>query len=628
MKNNSFKKFNSTLLLLFIAFYQVFSQDEVNRLPTRDQIDPKYTWNLADVYASDSLWEKDYKWVSDNLKGYKNFEGKLGNSSKDLLAALKFEESLLKKLYKIYLYANSAKDLDLSNSVNNARYDKAIQLFTQLGTYSSFMSPEILDIPQEKLDRFINESSGLKEFKHQLNNLVRSKKHVLAKDQEELLAKTGQITKISSNTVDVFTNSDLQFPIIKDANGKDFQLSDGRLNFALESSDRSFRERALEGFRKSYYDYRNTLASLLYGQVKVNMFYSNVRKYNSSLEAALDGDSIPVAVYNNLVKTVNENLKPLQRWHKIRKTVLGYKEYYPYDYYVTLFPGVKKEYSYDSAVVIVKNALKPLGDDYIKNLTYAFEHRWVDVHETKGKMSGAYSTSVSFETHPFVLLNWNNTLDDVFTLAHEMGHTMHTFYAEKTQPLQYASYSTFVAEVASTCNEALLLDYLIEKATSKEEKLALIEKYIQNITLTFYRQVMLAEIEKVINENAEMGESLTSDLMMQICYDIDHKYGGPDIILNKESLIWAYVPHFYYNFYVYQYATSFSASQYLFYKIKNEKQPAIDKYLTLLKSGGSDYPINLLKNAGIDMSSPEPIVQTIHKMNELLDEMEKLLAEK
>jgi oligoendopeptidase F len=614
--------------LLYLPQNRIIAQ-ESGKLPTHDQIEPKYTWNLKDIYESDNMWENDFKWVQDNISNYQKFEGKLGSSAESLLKGLKFDDEMSIKLGKLFLYAMLSKDLDLSNSPNLARFDRISQLGSEAAAASAFIRPEILDIPISKIDQFMEESKDLKVYKHQFDNLFRMKEHTLPKEEEELLAQAGPALQIPDNTFGIFTNADLQFPTVKDPQGNDIQISIGRYRAAMYSTDRGYRERVYKGFYKPYMTYKNTLASLFSGEIKTQMFTSKARKYNSCREAALNVNNIPVSVYDNLVKTVDENLEPLHRWARLKKKILGLKELHHYDVYVTLFPAVKKEYSYDKAEEIVKDALKPLGEDYIKNLTKAFNNRWVDVYETKGKRSGAYSSGTTYGVHPYVLLNWNNQLDDVFTLAHEMGHNMHSFYTGQNQPFPYADYSIFVAEVASTCNEALLLDYLIQKADTKEEKLALIEKYLTNITTTFYRQTMFAEFEELTHEKMENGEALTAESLAPLYKEIVQKYWGPDMVVDdEEAYTWSWIPHFYYNFYVYQYATSYAASQIISEKIKNEKQPEIDKYLNFLKSGNSDYPINTLKKAGVDMSSPEPIKQTINKMNELLDEMEKLLAEK
>jgi oligoendopeptidase F len=616
-------------LSLTLCNQTMYSQTETAQLKSRDQIDPKYTWNVADIYATDALWEADYKYVEENFKKYKDFEGKLGNSTTDLLQLIKFDEDISTRLGKLFLYAMLLKDLDLANSVNLSRHDRISQLYSNVSVTCSYIIPEILTIPRATLDKFMSESKDLAVYRQNFDNIFRTHAHSLPKEQEELLALAGQMAQTPQSVFSVFTNADMKMPVVKDENGNDIQLSAGRYTAAMYSTDGEYRKRVFKEFLTTYKGFSNTLATLFVGEIKTHIFNTKARKYDNCQAAALDANNIPVTVYDNLVKTVNENLAPLHRWARIKKKVLGLKEIHTYDVYVTLFPKVKKEFTYDQGVEICKSALKPLGTDYIQNLTTAFDNRWIDVYETKGKRSGAYSSGTTFGVHPYVLLNWNNQLNDVFTLAHEMGHNMHSYYTGKNQPYPNADYSIFVAEVASTCNEALLLDYLIANAKSKDEKLALIETYLTNITATFYRQTMFAEFEKTTHELTEKGEALSADDLTKMYKEITQKYWGPDMTVDdEEGYTWSRVPHFYYNFYVYQYATSYAASQVLAEKIKTEKQPAIDKYLAFLKAGKSDYPINVLKQAGVDMNSPEPVLKTIKKMNELLDEMERIMAEK
>ncbi|MEI7811125.1 MAG: oligoendopeptidase F [Ignavibacteria bacterium] len=620
-----------TIMGLFSLCFQsstVQAQDNSGKLITRTEIDKKYTWNLDEVYANAELWEKDFKWVEDNLANYKQFEGKLGLSADELLKALKFDDEISIRAGRLFLYASLAKDLDLSNTVNSSRSDKISSLWTRMGTVSAFMHPEILSIPDAKIAEFLEKSDGLKLYKQQLDDLFRTKKHALSKEQEELLALSSDMARTPHNTFGFFDNAEAQFPTVKDPQGNDIEISHGRYGAALYSADRDYRERVYMGYYKPFKDYKNTITSLFNGNLNVTTFYAKARKYNSAREAALDANNIPVSVYDNLVKTVDENLKPLHRWVKIKKRVLGYKEMHMYDMYVTLFPGVDKEYSYESGRKVVIEALKPMGQNYITDLKTSFDSRWVDVYETKGKRSGAYSND-AYGAHPFVLLNWNNQLNDVFTLAHEMGHNMHSFYTQQAQPYPYGHYSIFVAEVASTANEALLLDYLIEHAQSKDEKLSLLEKYVSNIVLTFYRQTGFAEFEQNVHDKAEKGEPLSSDKLCGIYRELVQRYYGPDMIIDdEETYTWIRVPHFYTSFYVYQYATGLAASQALVTGIKEEGTPAVERYLSFLKAGSSDYPINVLKKAGVDMNSPEPVLQVIKKMNKLLNQMEKLLDEK
>jgi len=603
-----------------------FWQTETVELMTREKIDQKYTWNAADIYKSDDDWEEDFKWIDVNLKRFSEFEGKLGSSAHDLLSALKFDDEVGIKLGKLFLYAMLLKDLDLGNSTNLARYERIMMMATNAAAASAYMRPELLSIPEKKINSYLNENNDLKVYKHVFENLFRTREHTLSKELEGLLAEASQITQIPENAFSIFTNADLKFPSVKDSNDRDIKISQGRYTASLYSTDREYRKRVYKGFYETFIDYKNTLSVMLNGEIKTHLFVSKARKYATPRQAALDANNIPESVYDNLVNTVNQNLKPLHRWAGIRKRLLKLDELHPYDAYVTLFPSVKEDYEYDRAVEAVKEALLPLGDDYQKSLSKAFDERWIDVYETKGKRSGAYSSGTTFGVHPYVLLNWNNQLNDVFTLAHEMGHNMHSHYTGLHQPYPYANYSIFLAEVASTANEALLLDYLIERAQSNEEKLSLIEKYITNITATFYRQTYFAEYEQKIHTMVQNGEALTPEKLTPLYKDIVTRYWGPDMIIDEEeNYTWARIPHFYYNFYVYQYATGYAASQALVEGIRAEGQPAIDRYLDFLKAGNSDYAMNILKKAGVDMTSPGPILRTIAKMDELLDQLEEII---
>ena len=616
-------------MILFAGAQKFYAQDSSGELPKRSELDPKYTWNLKDIYKSEEDWQKDYDWVKANLPKFKEFKGKVGESAENLLNAIKFDEKISITLGKLALYASLAHDLDLGDQHYQILFNKVNDLSAQVSSESSFLVPEILQIPEDKLWKFVEAKDELKIYKHFFDNLLRSKKHILSPAEERILALAQPLEEVPYNTFSLLKNVEAPFPKIKDESGKgEIQISDGRYYAALYSTNREYRERAYKAYYKPFIEYKNTFNSLLLGAIKANIFNAKARNYSNALEAALSPNNIPVSVYNNLIDVVNQHLDALHRWAALRKKLLKYKELHAYDTYVTLFPEAKEEYTYEEGKKLVLEALKPLGEDYLKNLKYAFDHRWVDVYETKGKRSGAYSSDRGYGVHPYVLLNWNNQLNDVFTLAHEMGHNMHSHYSGTNQPYVYSDYSIFVAEVASTMNEALLLDYLIEHAKTKQEKLALIEKNLENITFTFFRQTRFAEFEKIMHEKTEAGEALTPDKLCQIYGDLYQKYWGPEMVVDKEeTYTWARIPHFYYNFYVYQYATSFAASQALEAKVKKEGKPAIEKYLNFLKSGSSDYPIEVLKKAGVDMNSPEPILAVIKKMNRLMDEMEKELSE-
>lgn len=604
-----------------------FHKDEdTGSLLTRDQIEEKYKWNLNDIYASEDDWEKDFQWVENNISKFKDFTGTLGDSSDNLLNCLQFEDSVTQKLERLFLYAMLSKDVDLSSPKYQGLFSRITDLASRVSAAASFIRPEIISIPDDKLHRFLSENKDLKLYEHQLNDLLRTKAHTLTKEQEELMALAAPVSQTPVNAFSLFENADIQFPKIKNEVGNEIQISHGRYYGAMRSKDRDYRKRFYKGFYKPFIDYKNTITALFEGNIKSKIFNAKARKYNSTREAALDVNNIPLTVYDNLIQTVNDNLNPLQRWCSVKKKVLGYEELHAYDTYVSLFESVQIDYSYEDAIDLILEALKPLGEDYTSKLKKAFENRWVDVFETKSKRSGAYSSGTTYGVHPYVLLNWNYQLNDVFTLAHEMGHNLHSYYTGENQPYPYADYPIFLAEVASTTNEALLLDYLIDKAESKEEKLSLIEKYLTNIQTTFYRQTRFAEFEQDVHKVAEAGQPLTSDNLNKMFGEMYGKYWGNEMSVDDEEYhSWARIPHFYYNFYVYQYATGYAASEMLASKIKNEGQPAVERYLNFLKAGDSDYAINILNRTGVDMTKPEPVMAVINKMNSLLDELESLI---
>lgn len=634
MKKSPKYFFNLTRVLLMtclISGTMVLAQDVSGsgELMSRDKIEPQYKWNLEDIYKTEDDWKNDFNWLKEKADEYVSFQGKIGNSAGELLACLKFDDEVSIKLQRVTLYSNLAKDLDLSNAKYQSMNEEVSSLYTKISTASSFIRPEILTIPENKLAEFLKSNKDLTVYKQKLDDLFRMKAHTLPKEQEELVALASPVMQVPYNTFSMFENADIEFPKVEGEDGKEVHISHGRYYAALYSQDRDYRERVYRGFYKPFMHYKNTLVSLFNGNIKTNIFNAKARKYKSSRAAALDVNNIPLEVYDNLVKIVNENLEPLHRWAKVKKEYLKINDLHAYDTYVTLFPSKEDKYSYEEGKELTLKALKPLGDKYIADLKNAYNNRWIDVYETKGKRSGAYSSGSTYGVHPYVLLNWNDQLNDVFTLAHEMGHNMHSFYTGNTQPFPYADYSIFLAEIASTANEALLLDYLIEHAKDKQEKLALIEKYLSNITTTFYRQTRFAEFEQETNEITEEGKSLNSEDLCKMYGDMYQKYWGPEMVVDtEETFTWARIPHFYYNFYVFQYATGFAASAALVAKIKKEGQPAIDKYLNFLSSGESEYPIETLKKAGVDMTSPEPVLAVVKKMNDLLDQMEELLKSK
>ncbi|NWF50574.1 MAG: oligoendopeptidase F [Ignavibacteriaceae bacterium] len=596
-------------------------------VPNRDQIEEKYKWDLTQIYRNDDEWEKDFNWVSKNIKGYKKFEGKLTKSKTAILECLRFDDQVQIKLERLYLYAMLSKDSDMRVTTYQAMDDRVKNLFAKVIAASSFIKPELLKIHQGKLLRWIKSDKGLKLYEHNLKDLLRAKKHTLTYSEEKILARSLEISQTAYLAYSMFTNTDIQFPKIKDESGNEIEMSHGRFYAAMYSTNRAYRERAFKAYLKPYTENINTLTALFNGNLKNNIFLAQSRNYSSARAAALHYNNIPIAVYDNLLKNVNMNLGQLHRWASLKKRILKVKELRPFDVYVSLFENkLERKYTYEEGVSIVLKALEPLGNEYIDSLKLAFNNRWIDVYETQAKRSGAYSSGTTYGVHPYVLLNWTDLLNDVFTLAHEMGHNMHSYYTGMTQPYPYAHYTIFLAEVASTFNESLLLDYLIKNSSNENEKLFLLERYLNHITSTFYRQVMFAEFEAIVYDMAEKGTALTSENLCRIYKDIYQKYWGEEMKIDfEEEYTWARIPHFYYNFYVYQYATGLAAAEVLVKKVKQNGQHAVKKYLNFLKAGSSKYSIDILRDAGVDMKSPEPVIAVTEKMKLILDEIEKLI---
>lgn len=624
MLSKSLYAFLSICLILISSNNMLFSQSE---LPTRDKIADKYKWNLQDFYNSPNDWQNDYSTLENKIKKIGKFKTKILESGKNLYDYLQFTNDVGKVLTRAYLYASLGKDMDLNNSEFQIMDDKMETIYAQYIEANSFFNPTLLTLSQKQFDDMINSEPKLKEYEHYLRGIFKMKKHSLSAEEESLLAKMSPIFQIPNNTYSILNDAELPFPTIKLKDGSDVKLSHGRYRAALYSLDRDYRKAVYKGTYVPYEMLKGTYATLYNGRLKTRLINAGIRNYANPIEAALYENDIPVSVYDNLINVVNENFKSLHRWASIKKRALKLDELHPYDTYVTLFPSTQKSYTYDEAMDIALKALAPLGKEYIEALKFSFDNRWIDVYETKGKRSGAYSNSSGCGPHPFILLNWNNTLDDVFTLVHEIGHNMHSYFSEKNQPFQYSGYSTFVAEVASITNEALLLDYLVENAKSKDEKMALIEKFLIGAQTTFFRQTRFAEFEKITHDKGKAGEVLTSESLTKLFAEGYQKYWGPEMVTDyEEGLSWARVHHLVnYNFYVFQYSTGFAAAQALAGQIKSEGKPAIDRYLKFLSSGSSDYPINVLKKAGVDMASKKPIEQTIARINKYLDELEELM---
>ncbi|MFI8576649.1 oligoendopeptidase F [Rossellomorea aquimaris] len=594
-------------------------------LPGRKEVEDKLTWRLEDIFESDEAWEKEYKAIKELTGKAEEFKGTLGEGADQLYKAFAFQDEIMERMGRVYTYSHMRYDQDTTNSYYQGLDDRAKSLYTQLGSKFAYLVPEVLSIEESKLQGFLDEKEELKKYKHALEEINLQRPHVLSAEEEALLAQASEVFSAASNTFGMLNNADLEFPSIKDENGEEVDITHGRFIRFLESSDRRVREEAFKKVYETYGKFENTFASTLSGAVKKDNFVANVRHYDSARHAALSNNNIPEQVYDNLVDTVNKNLHLLQRYVKLRKKVLGLDEVHMYDLYTPLVKEVKMDISYDEAQNMILDGLKPLGEEYANVLKEGFDNRWVDVVENKGKRSGAYSSG-AYGTNPYILMNWQDNVNNLFTLAHEFGHSVHSYYTRSAQPYTYGHYSIFVAEVASTCNEALLNDYLLNTIDDEKKRLYLLNHYLEGFRGTVFRQTMFAEFEHLIHKKAQEGEALTSEFLTKEYYELNKKYFGEDISIDEEiGLEWARIPHFYYNYYVYQYATGYSAATALCQQILEEGEPAVERYIDFLKAGSSDYPIEVLKKAGVDMTTSKPVEDACKVFEEKLNEMEELL---
>ncbi|RLQ97181.1 oligoendopeptidase F [Falsibacillus albus] len=596
-------------------------------LPGRKDVPVEMTWKLEDIFATDEKWEKEFKEIKNLLEKAESFKGKLSESAENLLELFQYQDEVLERMGKLYAYSHMRYDQDTTNSYYQGLDDRAKNLYTQISSALAYVTPEILSIDEGKIKKFLEEKAELEQYEHALEEINLQRPHVLSAEEEALLAQAGEVLNASSNTFGMLNNADLEFPSIQDENGEEVQITHGRYIRFLESSDRRVREEAFKAVYDTYGNFRNTFASTLSGQVKNDNFNARVRHFDSARHAALAANNIPESVYDNLVNTVNENLHLLHRYIKLRKKILGVDELHMYDLYTPLVKDVKMEIPYDEAKDLVLKGLAPLGDEYKKILEEGFNNRWVDVEENKGKRSGAYSSG-AYGTNPYILMNWQDNVNNLFTLAHEFGHSVHSYYTRNYQPYTYGHYSIFVAEVASTCNEALLNDYLLNTIDDEKKRIYLLNHYLEGFRGTVFRQTMFAEFEHLIHKKAQEGEALTADLLTEEYYNLNKKYfGDQDIVIDEQiGLEWSRIPHFYYNYYVYQYATGFSAATALSQQILDEGDEAVSRYVDFLKAGSSDYPIEVLKKAGVDMTTSAPIEAALKVFEEKLTEMEELLS--
>ncbi|HWP97470.1 MAG TPA: oligoendopeptidase F [Syntrophomonadaceae bacterium] len=591
----------------------------------RNEIDQAVKWRLEDIFSSDDEWEKEYAGIQPLVDKIQKYQGTLGTSADHLLASFQDMEHLDRQCEKLLIYARMRRDEDNGNTKYQALYDRIESLSIQTSSVTAFITPELSSLDQGLIQSFMENNKELAVYRHLFDELWRQKEHILSFEEERILAMSADLSISSKNTFTMLNNADIKFPMIKDEEGHEIELTKGRFGRFMESKDRRVRKEAFQGLYGSYAKLKNTVSSTFSASVKSDIFYSRVRNYPSSLEASLQGDNIDPRVYQQLIESVHSKLPYLQRYVKLRQKMLGLDDLHVYDLYVSLIPEYKLEVPYEKARETVVEALQPLGHGYLDQLGKGMHGGWIDVYENQGKTSGAYSWG-SYDTHPYVLMNYDDKLDDLFTLAHEMGHSMHSFYSNQAQPYVYSQYPIFLAEVASTVNESLLIDHLLKKTNDRQEKLYLINHYLEQFRGTVYRQTLFAEFEKIIHEKAEAGEALTPDMISQVYLDLNRLYYGSQLILDEEiALEWMRIPHFYSAFYVYKYATGFSAATAIKEQIVQEGEAAVKRYLNFLQSGGSDYPVLLLQKAGVDLTQAEPVEKALDFFAGLLDEMESLI---
>lgn len=597
------------------------------KLNTREEADARCKWAIEDLYKDDEDWKRDYELLKSRIPELTKFRGRLGEGAEVLLSMQKLSDELNQLLEKVYVYANQRLHENTDNSTYQNLASQAQGLLVELSESLSFVEPELMELPDGIIETFLDENEELLVYRQYFENIIRQKKHVLPTEQEQLLAAMGEVAESPKDIFSMFNNADIRFPEITGEDGHPVQVTHGRYMSLMQSRNRQVRKDAFEAMYGVYGDWRNTLAAMYRANVKQEAFLAKAHKYTSDLEAALDGSHIPVKVYEQLIEAVHESMPLMYRYMKLRKKLLGVDELHMYDLYVPMTEQDHSEIPFEQAKKTVLEGLAPMGEEYLHLLREGFDHGWIDVYENQGKRTGAYSWG-AYGTHPYVLLNYQGTLHDVFTLAHEMGHALHSWYSDEHQPYIYAGYRIFVAEVASTCNEALLIHYLMEqskKAGDQKKTMYLINYFLEQFRTTLFRQTMFAEFEKITHGLQEQGETLTADRLCEIYYDLNKLYFGEEICVDQEiAMEWARIPHFYTPFYVYQYATGFSAAIALSKQILEQGAPAVEQYKKFLKGGSSMYPLELLKMAGVDMEQKAPVQDALAVFAQYLDEMERL----
>lgn len=603
--------------------------DTNNKVLTRDEVKVDETWRLEDIFASDEAWEKAYTDVEELSTKAAGYKGTLHNGADSLYDALVYRDTLSEQLRRLYTYAHLKTDQDTTNGFYQAMDSRVKSLYVKVSTALSFFLPELLAVDEAELNEQVETHEGLRMYKQEFEEINTQRPHVLPAEQEALLAQLSEVTGKSSETFSMLNNADLTFPMVKDEDGVEVELSHGRYVRFLESDDSRVREDAFKATYAKYGEFQNTFASTLSGNVKNDNVNASIRNYSSARQSAMSNNHIPEQVYENLVSTINKNVHLLQRYVALRKKVFGLEELHMWDLYAPLVKDVDMKIPYEEAAQTMLDSFHPLGADYVSIVQEGLDNRWVDVRENKGKRSGAYSSG-AYGTNPYILMNWQDNVSNLFTLAHEFGHSVHSYYSRKSQPFIYSGYSIFVAEVASTVNEALLNDHLLKTIDDEDKRIYLLNYWLDGFRGTVFRQTMFAEFEHLIHQLDQQGVALTADKLTEEYYALNKKYFGDDIVVDEEiGLEWARIPHFYYNYYVYQYATGYSAAVALSNQILTEGEPAVERYVNnFLKAGSSDYPIEVLKKAGVDMTSAAPIEEACRVFEEKLNELEALLLKK
>lgn len=596
-------------------------------LPTRNEVSDDLKWDLSRVFKNDQEWEQEYKQVAQEIKNLSKFKGTLAKSGKDLYEGITAILAVNRRLEKVYVYATMSSDVDTSNNHYLGFVAKAQSLANQMSAAIAFVDPEILSIPEETLAKFMQDEPRLENYRHRLEQITQKRPHTLPANEEKIIADAGDAMGTSANTFNVLTNSDMEYGYVQDEDGEMVQLSDGLYSLLIQSQDRNVRKNAFDVMYASYGQFENSLASTLSGEVKAHNFNARVHKYNSAREAALSENSVPTAVYDTLIKEVNSHLDLLHRYVALRKKILGLKDLQMYDMYVPLTGKPVLSYNFEEAKEEARKALAPLGEDYLKHVDYIFNNRVIDVVENQNKVTGAYSGG-AYDTDPYELLNWEDNLDSLYTLVHETGHSVHSWYTRNTQPYVYGDYPIFVAEIASTTNENILTEYFLDKITDPKTRAFVLNHYLDSFKGTLFRQTQFAEFEQFIHETDANGQPLTADVLDEFYGNLNQRYYGDSVEPGGEiAMEWSRIPHFYYNFYVYQYATGFAAATALANKVVHGTEQERDAYINFLKSGSSDYPTEIMKRAGVDMTRADYLRDAFDTFEKRLNEFEKIVNE-